>query len=152
MTKPGKQNAQKLRRQAADLAMPPSTWTYAPPPESQCTPHSYPVQLDDAGTIQYVYAFREYKGKAVHFSLELYIRDSPQDDWTVVYRIDTSHGTVHEHLFGPGDTTDESEQLKREELATIPQEGPWEFVDGWVDKAIDLIDETWESHVRRWRP
>lgn len=149
--KPGKQNAQKLRRQAADLAVPPTTWFYTPPPESECTPHNYPVHLDDAGTVQFVYAFLEYKGKAVHFSVELYVREFPHDDWSVVYRVDTSHGTVHEHLFRPGGANDESEQLERKELAPIPRDGAWEFVDGWLEKAIGSVDETWEAHVRRWR-
>lgn len=149
MPKPGKQNAQKLARQAADMTIAPAEWVYEPPASHLCQELVYPVPL--AELVQYIYAMRVYKGRTVHFSVEILVREHALGDWHVTYRIDTSHGTVHEHLFRPGQDDSESDQLERNELAKIPKDGAWEFVDSWLSKALDMCETQWSDHVERWR-
>lgn len=149
MPKPGKQNAQKLARQAVDMAVPPPEWVYEPPPRHLCDEQVYPVPL--AELVQYVYAMQVYKQRTVHFSVEVQVKDHALDDWHVVYRIDTAHGTVHEHRFRRGQAADETEQLERNELALIPREESWEFVDSWLPRALEMCEDDWSDHVERWR-
>lgn len=144
MPKPGKQNAQKLARQAADMTVVEEEWCYTPPPKEACEEHSYPVPLDDEGLIQYVWAQQVYRGKVVHFSVEIQVRAHAMADWDVAYRIDTSHGTVHDHRFSP------SVDAVRTQIETIPRQDSWDFVDEWFSKAMKMCEDQWSVHVERW--
>lgn len=124
----------------------PKVEVYSPPPKARCLDWSMPVPLDDEGLLQYVWAQQVYRGKVVHFSVETQIRDHVLADWQPMYRIDTAHGTVHEHHFSRRD-----EESTRTVLAEIPLKDSWEFVDGWFVKALDMCDTNWNAHLERWR-
>ena len=144
MVKPGKQNAQKVSRRSADMSTRPDGRVYVPPPKEACEEYHYPVPIDDAGLVQFVWAQRAYRGHVVDFSIEIQVRDHAMADWQTAYRIDSSHGTIHEHRYSP---TGE----QRVEIEEIPLKDSWKFVDTWFTKAMEMCDDAWATHVERWR-
>lgn len=139
----GKKSARSKR--LVDMSIQPEVEVYKPPPESSCELFTYGVPLDDEGVVRYHWVQHVYRGKIVHFKVSIQRRDHVMADWTEVYRIDTSHGTVHEHKFFP----DGSQH--RDELAPIPTTDPWDFVTGWYDRAMALCEDQWSVHLERWR-
>lgn len=145
MPKPGKRTTQKQIRRSVDMSVPEKERLYCPPPNEACEQYHYPVPLDDAGLLRYVWVQHVYRGRVVHVSVEIQVRDHALADWEVTYRVDTSHGTVHEHRFSP------NADPVREVIEKIPEEHPWEFVDAWYGRALQMCEDQWRVHVERWR-
>ncbi|MFC8732196.1 hypothetical protein ACFT5B_07040 [Luteimicrobium sp. NPDC057192] len=146
MTVNRKNNARRARLRAADLSVVPEAASYEPPPKHACEPVVTPVPLDDEGLVQFVYAQQIYRQYVVHFSIEIQCRGHALADWQTIYRIDTSHGTVHEHVFSAS-----GEREIRQVIETIPTEDGWATVDRWFNRALDMCDDCWETQVERWK-
>lgn len=132
-------------RGLADMTEAPTAEVYSPPPEHCCDVLTMPVLVDDDGTKRYYWVQHIYRGQVVHFSVEIHIRDHAMADWQTVYRIDTSHGTVHEHRFRKGGDT------QRVELHQIPTSDAWEFVSEWFERALTMCNDEWSKQIERWQ-
>lgn len=133
------------RRRLVDMAVAPVVEEYKPPAEHLCEEHAMPIALDDLVEICAVQ--QVYRGKIVHFSIEIKRRAHAMADPSVCYRIDTSHGEVHQHIYKP----DGSE--RREVLEVIPTgkgADSWDFVDAWYERASEMCFNDVETHVERW--
>lgn len=117
--------------------------SYQPPPVTVCEELECPVPLDDAGRHRVVWRQVIYRGKVVDFSIEQQYRPSQEAAWERVYRADTSHGEVHDHVF----LRDGSE--KRRLHAVIPIKG-WDFVDEWFESLLGSSLSHAEDRLRRW--
>lgn len=139
-TNPG--SKKKAERRLVDMSSEPEC--YAPPPASECRVYNVPIDLDDDGRLRIHASNRVYKNKTVHFSVSIQLRQHSLADWQEVFRIDTTHGTVHQHRFRPDGTED------RNEIETIPVSGGHEVVAQWFKKARQRCHDEWQTHVRGW--
>ena len=117
---------------------------YRPPPAHVC---EVVEQLADLGTGLDRLAMRQnvYKGRVVDFAFVVESRRDEADSWHPIYRIDCSHGEVHEHLFPEADND-------RRVIQVIPpgHHGSWDLVDSLADEMLDRVHDSWPELRRRW--
>lgn len=142
---PSSSSRKKKERRLARMSEPAGEVLYLHPPEHVCTVLTCPVPLDDDGLVQQYWVQWLYKGKVVRFSIELQVREHSLADWVQIYRIDTCHGVVHEHVFQDGDDKGE-----RRRIVPIPLVDSWDFVTEWFDKAMERSADEWPDRLKEW--
>lgn len=115
---------------------------YVPPDRRLCEDFDSPVDLG-TGLDRLYWCQSVYRKKVVHFSIEQHARWREGDDWITIYRQDTSHGSIHEHIFQQDGT------CNRRILEVIPDEG-WDFVNVALPVALDQLERGWQERRRRW--
>ncbi|MGH3503477.1 MAG: DUF7718 family protein [Nocardioidaceae bacterium] len=116
---------------------------YTPPVLGACDVHECPVELDDPN-VRLHWRQAIYRGKVVDFAISVQVRgsDDRTEEWIDIYRVDTAHGVLHDHVFNRrGDT--------KRELEAIPAKG-WDFVDAAFREHLEGLLKNWHTHVRRW--
>lgn len=132
----------KSERRLAKMSDGTEAELYRSPPETVCDVQRYPVPFDDEGSARYYWVQWIYRKRVVHFSIEIQVRE--KDGWRTLYRIDTSHGTVHEHRYWTATGED------RRVIETIPIVGSWDFVSKWFEEAMEMCEEAWPDRIKEW--
>lgn len=132
----------------ADMSIPPGDEVYSPPAEDRCEVFPTQVALEVDQELQIVQWI--YRGKIVHFSISQRTYCALCQAWHTIRRIDTAHGTVHEHQFRHGE--DDSEQTYRTiPVADIPpNEAGYDLVTDQFEVQWNRMTETWEAYRRSW--
>lgn len=116
---------------------------YKCPPKSKCDV-TEGLPIDVAESVRIFSTTWLYKRRIVHFSLSLTCTKYGEPD--EVTRIDTTHGTVHQHLYRRGSPKGE----ERREIAKIPVDTGWEFVHDAYVEAYDRVLGRHTEWIARW--
>lgn len=123
---------------------------YRPPPPSAREPDVVmPVDLPGYPEFPYLQMMVRqmiYRNMIVGFSIELLWRQDLDRSWNRVCRLDSSHGTVHMHLYNQ-----KSKREERTEIARIPADTGWNFVNAKYYEVYDYLLENVEEIISRWR-
>ncbi|WP_315503685.1 hypothetical protein [Actinomyces radicidentis] len=120
---------------------------YRPPPRHACDPpNEYAIELSDVDEPgEHRIFMREvvYKRRLVDYSIEHQVRETPDGDWLPVFRIDTSHGSIHWHQLHRDGT-------ERKAVLTVLGRFDGDILDGsWSSSYEEVLDKA-EQHFRSW--
>ena len=120
-----------------------ATAPYDPPPIEWCDEMDLPIRLQWSGHELHV-RYLVHQNLIVDFAVGQVVRRS--GTWHDVAKIRVEEGCIrrHQHFLAGVPTVVET-------LDQIPDEQAWRAVDEWYDKAVQLLEHTWEANLRRWR-
>lgn len=119
---------------------------YRPPNKTMCDDVELPIDMPAEGfpgQSRLFTAMRTHRGQVVHYAISQQWRANSSSEWRNVFRIDTSHGSIHKHRF-KNDGTDTKELIE-----TLPKNGRARVHESYTESYDDVHNGV-DRRLRGW--